>query len=211
MNEDLNCNNKRLYVDYNGLITEKSYTTICKYIEICIRKHNFNEIYFCLSSVGGSVNAGLEIYNYLKGLENIKIIMHNYGFIASMANVIFLAGEERYANSNATFLLHGITNELRGQFFTHQLEEFLSNMKSNEERLQKIYIDRTKLTKDEINKLFQSGEAKNADYAKEKQIITDIRDITINLNAPKILFLQKEIQLPNGNITLDIEATAFNI
>ena len=137
--------------------------------------------------------------------------MHNYGFIASMANVIFLAGEERYANSNATFLLHGITNELRGQFFTHQLEEFLSNMKSNEERLQKIYIDRTKLTKDEINKLFQSGEAKNADYAKEKQIITDIRDITINLNAPKILFLQKEIQLPNGNITLDIEATAFNI
>ena len=211
MNEDINCNNKRLYVDYNGLITDKSYTTICKYIEICIRKHNFNEIYFCLSSVGGSVNSGLEIYNYLKGLKNIKIIMHNYGFIASMANVIFLAGEERYANSNATFLLHGITNELRGSFFTHQLEECLSNMKSNEERLQKIYIDRTKLTKDEINKLFQSGEAKNADYAKEKQIITDIRDITINLNAPKILFLQKEIQLPNGNTTLDIETTAFNI
>ena len=178
---------------------------------MCIRKHHFNEIYFCLSSVGGSVNSGLEIYNYLKGLNGVKIIMHNYGFVASIANIIFLAGQERYANSNATFLLHGITSELRGSYYTHQLEECLSNMKINEERLQNIYIEQTTLKKEEINKLFQSGEAKNVEYAKDKKIITDIKELSIDINVPKILFLQKAIPLPNGNTTLDIETITFNI
>ena len=76
MNEDINCNNKRFYVDYNGIITDKSYSVLVKNIEFALRTFSFNEIYFCLSSGGGNVNAGLEIYSYFKNLKNISVIMH---------------------------------------------------------------------------------------------------------------------------------------
>ncbi len=59
-----------------------------------------NEFYIMLSSFGGSVKDGITLYNYIKALP-AKVIMHNIGMVNSIANVIFLAAEDRYNEHRA--------------------------------------------------------------------------------------------------------------
>ena len=59
-------------------------------------------VYLLLSTPGGSVMNGMNLYNVLKGMP-FELITHNVGNVDSIGNVIFLAGEKRYATANATF------------------------------------------------------------------------------------------------------------
>ena len=177
MNENVNCNTKRLYIDYNGVITDKSYSVLVKNIEFALRTFSFNEIYFCLSSEGGNVNAGLEIYSYFKNLKNISVIMHGYSYIGSIANIIFLSGNKRYATSNCTFLLHGISQPLNGQFSTNKLDEILSNMRQYEDRLQKIYLDNTKLTDMKLKICFNQEKRKIHNMQKRRKLLLKKKNI----------------------------------
>ena len=54
------------------------------------------EIHLLLSTPGGSVMHGITIYNTLRALP-IKLVTHNMGNVDSIGNVIFLAGQERFA------------------------------------------------------------------------------------------------------------------
>lgn len=58
-----------------------------------------------INSPGGSVFAGLAIYNMLKRNEAKKIV-HIDGIAASMASVIALVGDEVYMPSNAFMMIH---------------------------------------------------------------------------------------------------------
>ena len=182
MNENVNCNTKRLYVRYSGGISQQSVLAFQTQILQRISLQGFNEIYLCLSSNGGSVNSGIEIYNFLKSLKNIKIITHNVGMVASIANVVFIAGQERYANQGTSFLIHGvkIVMPTNMEFSIYSLKEIVSNLERDEERIEDIYKNETSLSHDEIKQLFQAGESKNCDYAKEHKIIADIKDLSIS-------------------------------
>jgi ATP-dependent Clp protease, protease subunit len=81
-------------------VTANKFMAACAEI---IRVDNPQCIHFLFASPGGNVDAGIAVYNYLRALP-IKIIMHNTGAIDSIANVIFHAADERYANSHSTFL-----------------------------------------------------------------------------------------------------------
>lgn len=83
-------------------------------------------------------------------------------------------------------------------------------MKKDEERLQKIYLDNTKLTKKEIKQLFQSGKANNTDYARKKEIIEETKEYQNDISAPKILFITKDVMTPQG-LLRDIETLYFGI
>lgn len=159
-----------------------------KNIEFALRTFSFNEIYFCLSSGGGNVNAGLEIYSYFKSLSQIKIITHNFGVIDSIANVIFLAGEERYASTGTSFLIHGVSFHINGQFEANYstLNEFLSKIKQDENRIIDIFIKETELQKEDIQKLFRECESKDCEYAKKTKIINDIKNADITTQNPII-------------------------
>lgn len=72
-----------------------------------------------INSPGGSVFAGLAIYNMLKR-NKAKKIVHIDGIAASMASVIALVGDEIYMPSNAFMMIHkpltwvvGNANDLR--------------------------------------------------------------------------------------------------
>lgn len=64
-----------------------------------------DEIDVHISSYGGSVSAGLSIYNQLKN-HPAKIITHADGICASVASVIFLAGDERLVNETSLLMIH---------------------------------------------------------------------------------------------------------
>lgn len=63
------------------------------------------EINIHISSQGGETTAGFTAYNFLKSLP-ITIRTHNISNVESIANILFLAGAERFANPLSRFLLH---------------------------------------------------------------------------------------------------------
>ena len=58
-----------------------------------------------ISSQGGEVLSGLAAYNYLHGLH-VNITTYNLGQVDSAANLLFCAGQHRYALPNTRFLIH---------------------------------------------------------------------------------------------------------
>src|SRR5713226_2736050 len=176
-----------IYVNYFDIINEaktKALMAICSDI---VAKQKPKTIYFLFSSTGGSVNAGITLYNFLKALP-VEIVMHNTGSIDSIATVIFLAASKRYAARHSTFLFHGINwNFPQAASLTFsQLQENLSRFKQEEAKIAGIIAERCKLTEKEIRELFFQGESKNLEFAIEKDIIHDIRDPAVPNNAPLI-------------------------
>ena len=81
-----------------------------------------DDIYLLISSNGGNVTEGLNIAAYMRTLP-VQITTHNIGQTDSIANVIFSAGTRRYANTNASFLFHGVSMHYeRIDFIESQLE-----------------------------------------------------------------------------------------
>ena len=96
------------YISYYDAISEPKARALMQACTQAIDQTKPSRLYFLFSSSGGSVDAGITLYNFLRALP-IPVIMHNVGSIESIANVVFLAADERYATPHATFLLHGIT------------------------------------------------------------------------------------------------------
>ena len=178
---------KTIYINYFDTIDEaktKALMAICSDI---VAKHKPRTIYFLFSSSGGSVNAGITLYNFLRALP-VEIVMHNTGSIDSIANVIFLAASKRYAAKHSTFLFHGIYwNFPQAASLTFsQLQENLSRFRQEEAKIAGIIAERSKLTEAEIRDLFLQGESKDLQFAIDKGVIHDIKDPAVPKDAPLI-------------------------
>jgi ATP-dependent Clp protease, protease subunit len=84
-----------------------------------------------ISSQGGEVLSGLTAYNFLHGL-NASITTFNMGQVDSAANLIFCAGNHRYALPDSRFLLHSSFTllppgtPLNAQYLDGQYQQVLS-------------------------------------------------------------------------------------
>ena len=173
------------YIAYYDVINEqktKSFMEACAQV---ITQTQASQLYFLFSSIGGSVDAGVALHNFLRALP-VPLVMHNTGSIDSIANVVFLAAEERYANSNSSFLFHGIQwrFDQGAQLSWTQLQETVSRFKGEETKIIDIISQRSRLTAEELKALFHQGEAKNTAFAQEKGIIQGVREAKIPPNVP---------------------------
>lgn len=146
-----------------------------------------DELYFLFASPGGEVNSGIVLYNYLCALPT-EITMHNTGAVDSIGNVIFSAGNRRYASPHSSFLFHGITMGFGkdARFSPNQLNEFRSSLESDQKKIAGILQSRSRLSEAEILRFFGEGESKDATFAKEKGIVDDILAPSIPKDAPFI-------------------------
>lgn len=71
-------------------------------------------VYLLLSTPGGSVMHGMNLYNVLRGMP-FELITHNVGNVDSIGNAVFLAGAKRYAAPHSTFMFHGVGFDLPAQ------------------------------------------------------------------------------------------------
>ena len=178
---------KTVYINFvDGITLEKVNTIMTKCNQI-MNQVQAETLYFSISSSGGSVDAGIALYHFLKALP-CKIVMHNIGSIDSIANVVFMAGHRRYAVRQASFLLHGVTFNLPQaiQMNSAQLKEFQAQMDTMHEKIAEIIAENSNLTKTTLEDLFRQGDAKGTTFAKENKIIHGIRKFKIPLNAPLI-------------------------
>lgn len=178
---------KIIYLNYYDVIEiskVKPFMTLCSEL---ISKEQPDTLYILFSSSGGGVEPGIVLHNFLKALP-VKIIMHNTGSIDSIATIVYLAGDRRYAAKNSNFLIHGIQWRFTQpvSLTIPQLQESLSRAKTDENKIAGLYSDITSLERDEIIKLFHQGESIDLDFAMEKGIVHEIKDPSIPKGAPFI-------------------------
>lgn len=145
------------------------------------------EVYLLLSTGGGQVMNGMNLYNVLRGMP-FTLTIHNVGNVDSIGNAVFLAGEKRYATPNATFMFHGVGfNTPQGLRLEEKfLRERLDGLLSDQKRIGDIIAKHTDITEGEIEDLFREAQTKDAIYAATKGIIHETRDVEITAGCPII-------------------------
>jgi ATP-dependent protease ClpP protease subunit len=171
---------------FDGITMQKANAVMSMCADI-LGRHPTEALYFMISSPGGEVMAGITLYNYLKALP-VKIIMHNTGSIDSIANVVFLAGDERYAAPGTSFHIHGITVGVGpGQAMNAAtISELQSHLSQDENKVAALIAENCTLTEQEIRELFVRGESKNVGFAVEKGIIKEVRELRIPSGVPLV-------------------------
>lgn len=139
------------------------------------------EVHLLLSTPGGSVAHGITLYNMLRAFP-FKLVTHNVGAVNSIGNVVFLAGEDRYACPNSTFMFHGVGFDGKaGQRIEEKfLLERLDSLRADQAQIASIIEQRANFGGvSEINELFLQAATKDPAWAKAKGIIKEIRDVVV--------------------------------
>lgn len=178
---------KTIYINFFDGINESKVKSLMAILSDILARQKPEALYFLFASPGGSVDAGIVLYNFLRALP-VEVIMHNTGSVDSIGTVIFLAGEKRYAALHSTFLFHGIQTIFPPNLpVSHaHVAERLSRLRQDENKISGIVAARSKLTVAEIRKLFHQGETKDLTFAIKKGIIHETRDAVIPKDAPFI-------------------------
>jgi len=177
---------------YEDVTPEKAHRFI-HFVNQMIMQYQPSELYFLIASNGGDVDAGFVMYNYLISLHStVTITMHNIGKIDSIANVIFCAGNVRYAAPSTSFLFHGVgMNFANGAYTRTMIKESLSIIEIMETRISETMCRHSKLSEAELTALFDQGQSRDVIFALEKGLIDDIKvpvvpagsnHITLNLS-----------------------------
>lgn len=113
-------------------------------------------IWLYLNSVGGYIPAGLAIIDIMEKVSlRTPIYTVAIGEVCSMASLIFVCGTKRFISKNSYFMGHPAS------FGMHDYSSFVKDRvkycSELEEKLIKIYKEKTKLTKTDIDKM-KTGE-----------------------------------------------------
>jgi len=176
----------RTYVSFSAEISPQTTETLIAVMGDQANK-KVDEVYLMISTPGGSVMNGLNLYNVLRAFP-YKLITHNVANVDSIGNAVFLAGAERYACPHSTFMFHGVGFDIKTQQRLEEksCRERLDGILQDQRRIGAIIRDRTTLDETQIGELFREARTKDADYAKTVGIVHDIRDIQIPLGSPVI-------------------------
>lgn len=175
-----------VYVSFSAEINPSTTENLIAVMANCANL-KVQKVCLLLSTPGGTVMNGLNLYNVLKGMP-FELSTHNVGNVDSIGNAIFLAGSKRYACARATFMFHGVgfnitTND---RFEEKDLRERLDNILNDQKRIGAIIADRTKISEGEVAELFRQAQTKDVNYAVTNGIINEIREVNIASGTPVI-------------------------
>ena len=180
-----------VYVSFSAEINPNTTESLIGVMANCANEQ-VKQVYLLLSTPGGNVREGFNLYNVLRGMP-FELITHNTGNVDSIGNAIFLAGSKRYATQHSTFMFHGVgfTAQQQQRFEQRDLEERLGSLLSDQKRIGSIITQHTKVSETEIAELFRQGQTKDPEFAVDKGIIHEIRDIQILAGCPIISLVFK--------------------
>jgi ATP-dependent Clp protease protease subunit len=168
-----------LYVNLSAAINQPTSQGVMSFLTEQVNKGE-KEFYFLFASPGGAVRDGINLYNFLRSLP-AKIIMHNIGVVDSIANVVFLAAEDRYANPVSSFLFHGVGFDITqsARLEEKDLRERLTTIQRDQRLIAEVIAERTKLEQEEIMGMFLEAKTRTPNEAREVGIIQDVKSASI--------------------------------
>lgn len=153
-------------------------STAQKFINIILGKLKEGKkiITVLIASPGGQVSAGINIYNFLKGIP-AEVITHNFGQSDSIAVTIFCAGSKRYCTPDSRFLIHGIGfDAAQGQRFDEGLlGERLEGLKNDRITISKIISANSKRSTKEVEDDMLKGVVWTPEQAVGNGLVHEIR------------------------------------
>ena len=168
-----------VYVSFSAEISPHTTESLLAVMTNCANQ-GIKTVYLLLSTPGGSVMNGLNLYNVLIGMP-FELITHNVGNVDSIGNAIFLAGSKRYACPHSTFMFHGVGFDVTGQLRLEEkfLKERLGSILSDHKRIGSIISERTKLDQKVVESLFTEAQTKDAAFAVSTGIVHEVKDVQI--------------------------------
>lgn len=126
-----------------------------------------------IMSVGGDVREGLAIYDALReaSANGQEVKTFALGITASIASIIFMAGDVREVSDNAEIMIHNASTGLFGN--KHELKEAVEFLDSIDDKLISVYVDRTDLSIEDVTELVNKETFMSADEAVNKGFATD--------------------------------------
>ncbi len=183
---------KDVYISFAENINEKTMQALLNVISQYLAK-GVEHIHLLLSTTGGSVMAGVDIYYKLRALP-ITLYTYNTGSINSVGNLLYLAGEHRYAVPHCSFMFHGVgINVGQNQRIEEKnLREHLNSIRRDQERVAKIIEERCfNVDLEKARVLFLEAAFKTADEAKDMGLVHEICEFSIPKGVPFISLVFK--------------------
>lgn len=113
---------------------------------------NAEKLIININSIGGIVDVGFDIYNYVKSLQKpIKTIGNE--IVASISTVIFMAGDERELKPNTEFMIHMPAGGVSGT--SEDIENYNEVLKKYDKKIIDFYVKSTGLTAEAITPLLK--------------------------------------------------------
>ncbi len=120
------------------------------------------------------------IYNFLAALP-VEIDVYNTGQVDSIGGIMYLAGTNRYATANSSFLIHAVALQVSGatSFQEKLLQEKIDSLKQDRESIAVIYADRTGISLEDFETLMLEGTTISATDAVTRGIVTEVKSPSI--------------------------------
>jgi ATP-dependent protease ClpP protease subunit len=168
-----------VYVSFSAEISAHTTESLLAVMSNCANQ-GVKAVYLMISTPGGNVMNGMNLYNVLRGMP-FELITHNVGNVDSIGNAIFLAGSKRYACPHSTFMFHGVGFDMKGQLRLEEknLKECLAGILSDQKRIGNIIAERTNLSEEVVAGLFTEAQTKDATFAVGAGIVHEVKDIQI--------------------------------
>ena len=107
-----------------------------------------------INSEGGVVDTGFDIFNYLKSL-GLPITTVGSGLVASIATVIFMAGDKRVLTTGTQFMIHSPIGSI-DYGTAEEIENYAQEIRDCENRLIKFYSQQTGLNSEALQPLLRN-------------------------------------------------------
>ena len=133
------------------------------------------DIFLYINSPGGSVSAGLSIYDTMQFIKpDVSTLC--MGMAASMGSFLLMAGAKgkRVALPNAKVMIHQPSGGAQGQ--ATDIEIHAREILSTKRRLNEIYVRHTGQTLSEIESRMERDSFMSADQAKEFGLVDEVID-----------------------------------
>ena len=134
-------------------------------------KENSKDIYLYINSPGGSVSAGLAIYDTIKYIKS-NVITIGVGLCASMGAFLLSSGDKRYALENTEIMIHEPLGGVEGKASNIKIQS--NRIIKTKALINKILAKNTKQSIKKIEKDTENDYYMNSIEAKKYGLIVDI-------------------------------------
>ena len=141
-------------------------------IEKRIQDHDPASINLFVSSSGGNVNAAMAAYHYLRSLP-VPLQTYNLATVSSSANLLYCAGDKRYAFPASKFLFHNVHSDPE-RMTVEELKVSTKNVLINKQQILGVYREGLQGPEDSLTELLEVGAVMLPVDAKNMGLVDEI-------------------------------------
>ena len=150
-----------------------SHLTLKRFVHFLHEEFAGDVLFLYINSIGGCTRSALAFYDILRVLSDekgIEIITQAFDEVYSAAVVLFLAGDQRYATSYTTFLIHEVSVEESKRKHAEGYKSTALELEKETQILFDLIKKRTKLTQSMIKKKVKAAKENDWIFGVEEAV-----------------------------------------